>query len=88
MEELKEISVDPEVPSRVVKVGKILGTKRKEELVEILRNNLDVFAWSHEDMVGINPNVMMHTLNLDRNMPAKVQKRRLLGKERLEALEE
>ncbi|XP_062089146.1 uncharacterized protein LOC133795707 [Humulus lupulus] len=61
-------------------INPILGKDRSElqaldELKEI-------------NMVGINPNVMMHTLNLDRNMPAKVQKRRLLGKERLEALEE
>ena len=44
VEELEEISIDPETPSRVVKVGKNLGDERKKELVEFLRKNLDVFA--------------------------------------------
>jgi len=37
--------------------------------------NLDVFAWSHEDMSGISPKVIQHRLNMD---PEKkpVQQRR------------
>ena len=27
--------------------------------------NLDVFAWSHKDMLGISPKVIEHKLNVD-----------------------
>ena len=33
------------------------------ELALFLKNNREVFAWSHEDMPGINPNTMVHMLN-------------------------
>ena len=46
----------------------------ESKLVEIFKNNLDIFTWSREDMVGINLNIIMHTLNLDRNVHAKVHK--------------
>ena len=88
IEELEEVNIDPKEASRVVKVGKNLDGKRKKELVNFLQENLDVFAWSHEDMVGISPNVIMHTLNLDKNVPAKSQKRRRLGTIQAEAFEE
>jgi len=39
----------------------------KEELVAFLRHNNDVFAWSHEDMPGIDPSVIVHRLNVDPN---------------------
>ncbi|XP_052203123.1 uncharacterized protein LOC127808589 [Diospyros lotus] len=36
---------------------------------------LDVFAWNHEDIVGINLDVMMHQLNIDSNHKPVCQKR-------------
>ena len=27
--------------------------------------NLDVFAWTHEDMIGIHPDVICHRLNIN-----------------------
>ena len=36
----------------------------KEQLQLGLLNNIDVFAWSHSDMVGINPTVASHKLNI------------------------
>ena len=55
----------------MVKLGKNLCSKRKAELTKFLQDNLDVFSWSHEDMVGISPSVIMHTLHLDKSVPAK-----------------
>ena len=88
IEELEEVNIDPKDPSKVVKLEKNLCNKRKAELLRFLQENLDVFAWSHEDMIGISPSVIMHTLSLDKNMPAKSQKQRCLGTTRAEALKE
>ena len=80
--ELEEVILDQEVTSKVVKIGRNLNAEQKKNLFEFLRNNLDVFAWSHVDMVGISPKVIMHTLILDRDIPSKQQKTRLLGNEK------
>ena len=40
----------------------------QEGLVDFLRKNLGVFAWSHEDMPGINSEVIVHVLNVDPDM--------------------
>ena len=35
-----------------------LNLQTKEEIISFLRSNLDVFAWSHEDMPGISANII------------------------------
>ena len=37
-----------------------------------------MFAWSHSDMKGVDPDVMCHRLNIDPRHPARQQKRRWL----------
>ncbi|CAI9763837.1 unnamed protein product [Fraxinus pennsylvanica] len=39
------------------RVGKELEEEIKKELKDFLRKNSDVFAWRHEDMIGIYPKV-------------------------------
>ena len=34
-------------------------------IVNFLKDNLDVFAWSHEDMLGILASIIQHCLNVD-----------------------
>ncbi|KAJ9544554.1 hypothetical protein OSB04_024261 [Centaurea solstitialis] len=42
----------------------------------------DCFAWSHEDMVGIDPNIISHKLNVDPSFKPIKQKRRKFAPER------
>ena len=44
IEELVEVQVDPNEPSRVVKIGKNLKSELAKQLVEFLKKNLDVFT--------------------------------------------
>ena len=39
-----------------------------------MKNNWDVFAWSHKDMLGIDTTYMCHELNIDLVYPAIKQK--------------
>lgn len=50
---------------RTVSIGSSLGHTIKEQLVDFLKKNADVFAWSHDDLTGIDPSVMTHHLNAD-----------------------
>ena len=52
-------------PAKTTQVGTNLNLQTKKEIISFLKNNLDVFAWSHEDMPGIPTNIIQHRLNVD-----------------------
>ena len=64
IEDLQEVRLEEEDPTRVVKVGINLETTTKEALIAFLRKNQNVFAWSHKDMSGIDPSISCHHLTL------------------------
>ncbi|XP_022880877.1 uncharacterized protein LOC111398174 [Olea europaea var. sylvestris] len=88
VEELESFSVDPRDPSKLLKVGKGLSSTVKEKLKDFLSRNLDIFAWRHEDMVGIDPKVSCHHLKIDPKVASHRQKKRALNLEKYEALKE
>ena len=61
---LEDISLDENNPERCTEVGADLKEKIKKDLVHFLKKNIDVFAWSHEGMPGIDPSVITHCLNV------------------------
>ena len=63
-EALEDISLDKDNPERCTRVEADLEEKIKKDLVQFLRKNIDVFAWSHEDIPGIDPSVITHRLNV------------------------
>ena len=65
MEVAENIKLVEGNPSKTTKVGKDLQPSLKDELVKFLKKNLDVFALSHEDMLGIDGDVIEHCLNVD-----------------------
>ena len=38
-----------------LKIGTSLSPDEKSRLIDLLRSYLDVFAWSYEDMQGLDP---------------------------------
>ena len=51
--------------SRTTRIGMTLSPEIRTNLVQFLKENLDVFEWSHEDMLDISPKVIQHKLNVD-----------------------
>lgn len=45
-------------PLKNTKIGTSLSVLMKKKLVQFLKSNLDVFAWSHEDMPSIATEVI------------------------------
>ena len=68
-EDLEEISLDDDVLGRVTHIGMQANPSVRKELV-FLKNNRDVFIWSHKDMLGISPNTMVHKLNVYPSFPS------------------
>ncbi|KAL5541827.1 hypothetical protein UlMin_009537 [Ulmus minor] len=67
VEELIEVPLFDDEPGKTCKIGSALTGQFKEDLITFLREHRDVFAWSHEDMPGINPSIIVHCLNIDLN---------------------
>lgn len=57
-------------------------------LTQLLRNNLDLFAWKPLDLQGIDPSVVCHHLSVNQSIKPVIQRKRKLGEERRKAVEE
>ncbi|KAL0405364.1 UNVERIFIED_CONTAM: Gag-Pol polyprotein [Sesamum latifolium] len=57
-------------------------------MIEFLRKSVDLFAWSPSDFKGINPEVIVHRLNVDPMVRPIKQKKRSFGAERNRIIEE
>jgi hypothetical protein len=57
-----------------VKIETHLTPEVRDSLITFLQN-MELFAWTHEDMPGISPNDALHQLNMDPSMKPVTQKR-------------
>ncbi|XP_065631569.1 uncharacterized protein LOC136068395 [Quercus suber] len=55
------------------KVKFLSGDQEKEELIEFLKRNIDVFAWDACDAPGIDPSFICHHLNVNLSIIPKKQ---------------
>ena len=67
--------------SKTTRIGTTLSPEMRMRLVQFLKENLDVFTWSHEDMPGISPKVIERKLNVDPEKKPVQQKRRVFDPE-------
>ena len=88
IEALEDISLDENNPKRYTRVGTDLEEKIKKDLVRFLKKNINVFAWSHEDMPGINPSVITHRLNVSPSFKPMRQKKRVFAPKRDNAIKD
>lgn len=81
----KEISINDEDPRRVVTIGADLAPEREAELMDFLRRNTNVFAWTLADIAGIDRAIIEHRLNVDLTKKPRKQKLRKMATEQQEA---
>ena len=58
----------------------------KEQLVDLLRRNVDVFAWDTYEAPGLDPKFICHHLNMNPSITPKRQPPRRPSKEHVEAV--
>ena len=60
-----------------LKIGTLIAHKEREDLITLLRDYVDVFAWSYEDMPGLDTNIIVHRVSLEEGCrPIKQKLRR------------
>ena len=86
VEELEEVMIDESRPGRTTRMGTLANPMVRQNLASFLRMNQDVFTWSHEDMSGIDPSVIVHRLNFNPDSSPVRQKKRVFTQERDKAV--
>ena len=69
-------------------IGCQLPQQEREELVEFLKQNIDVFAWNAYEAPGVDPKFICYHLNVNPSIVPKKQPPRLSSKEHAEAVRE
>jgi len=87
-EVLEDVPLEEGNPEKFTRIGTSMKEETKQELVQFLRENVDVFAWSHEDMPGIDPSIITHRLNVYPSSKPVRQKKRVFAPERDNAIKE
>ena len=65
VEALETVALVEDGNAKTTRIGTMLSLEMRTRLIKFLKENLDVFAWSHEDMPGISPKIIQHKLNVD-----------------------
>ena len=74
-EELEVIALDDDEPSKTTSIRTKMDRTIREAMINFLKSNLDVFAWMHDDMPGIDPATICHKLNVNPSIRPIKQKR-------------
>ncbi|XP_071939899.1 uncharacterized protein [Coffea arabica] len=85
-DEVEQVVLDEVKPDQVVQVGAGLPPPLKEEMISLIKDHRDVFAWSADEVVGVPPEFMIHQLNVNPQARPVRQKRRHFDPERSNAI--
>ena len=68
-EPVESINLGTEEDKKEVKIGANLEPSFKQRLIEMLRDYVEIFAWSYEDMPGLDTDIMVHRLPTKEDFP-------------------
>ena len=77
-EELLIVKILPNV-DRYFQIGASMKDEDRVGMLLFLIQNVDVFAWSSYEVPGVDPEFIVHKLNVDPTFPHKKQKTKRLG---------
>ena len=75
-------------PEKFFQVGFQLPPQEKEELIEFLRKNINVFAWNSYEALGVDLSLIYHYLNVNPYVTPKKQLPRRSSKEHSDAVKD
>ena len=84
-EDLNKVVIGDD-PERFFLVGAQLPLQEREQLVELLKRNVDVFTWDTYEAPGLDPKFICHHLNVNLLVTPKRQPPRHPSNEHVEAV--
>ena len=77
-EEIQSINLGSKDEQKMIQIGNTLNLKEKNELIILLQEYEEIFAWSYEDMPGIDTDIVQHRIPTDPTIkPVKQKLRRM-----------
>jgi hypothetical protein len=73
-----------DIAEQKVLLGSQLSEEQEKTLIRFLFNNNDVFAWSANDLCGVNRDVIEHSLNVDPSFRPRKQRLRKMSDDKVE----
>jgi hypothetical protein len=73
-----------DIAEQKVLFGSQLSKEQEKALLNFLFNNKDVFAWSANDLCGVNRDVIEHSLNVDPTITPRKQKLQMMSDDKAE----
>ena len=69
-----QVNLDSQDHPKPISISESLSLTEREELIALIRENIDVFACNYADMPGLDPQIAMHRLNIKPDVkPVKQQ---------------
>ena len=69
-EDLEKIIINDDL-KKFFQVGAQLPPQKKENLLEFLKRNVNVFTWNAYEAPGVDPNFIYHHLNINPSITPK-----------------
>ena len=82
-EDLEKVVIGGDL-ERSFQIGAQMPLLEKKQLIDLLRRNVDVFAWDAYDAPGLDPNFIFHHLNVNPSITPTRQPPRRPSKKRSE----
>lgn len=78
-DKLLQVNLGTEEHLKLIFVGKSLSPSKRNDLFQLIRKYIDVFAWNYEDIPGLDSQVAMHWMNIEPKVkPIKKPQRHFL----------
>ena len=81
VEVLETVELADGQATKTTRIGTTLSPGMRAKLIQFLKENLDIFAWSHKDMPGIPPEIIQHKLNVNPDRKPIQQRQRVFAPE-------
>ena len=84
---MTQVNLGNEVNPKPIFISESLPLSEKEDLVHLIQEYIDVFAWNYEGIPGLDPQVAMHRFNINPDVKRVKQQQRWFRPEIMEAIE-
>ena len=68
-EPVESVNLGTEEDRKEVKIGANLESSVKQRLIQMLRDYVEIFAWSYEDIPGLDTDIVVHHLPTKEDCP-------------------
>lgn len=82
VEELMQVELFEGKSAFTTRIGTQMSHAETESIIACLRRNVDIFAFSSKDLLGIDPDVALHSLNVNPTVKSVKRKLRQFGAEK------